>query len=115
VSKIIDPDIRSTVEKLDQRIAKLRRIKEMLLEEYSVDSEGKLPQIRKPPEEGSAPKTSKRVIADFILTNGPAQRKDIIAGTGIPIGTIAFALNDKKIFRSVNGKWDVVESMKTTK
>jgi len=54
-------------------------------------------------------------IAAFILANGPSRRADIISGTGIPPGTVAYVLNDPKSFRLNGGKWEVVGDAKTHK
>ena len=41
---------------------------------------------------------------------GPLTRGEILERTGFPIGTIAFVLNDKAMFRSESGKWYPAQS-----
>jgi hypothetical protein len=50
--------------------------------------------------------TRKDEVAKFIRDRGGcAKRSDIIAGTGIPKGTIAYVLNDKNRFVRHKGLW----------
>jgi len=47
----------------------------------------------------------KDLVAQFLRTHGPASRSEILTGTQIPKGTIAYVLNDKARFTSRRGKW----------
>lgn len=51
----------------------------------------------------------KEEVAKFIKSHGPAKRSDILAGTKVPTGTLAYALNDKTMFKRLpDGRWDNV-------
>lgn len=116
-----DSDIKATVERIDQRISKLNKIKEMLLEEFSIPMEtaitgGRAKATasrrravrRSPPRTSGKPRTRRQVLIDFFRTNGPAPRREIIEKTGMPLGTASYLLNDKKTFtRLDSGKWDI--------
>lgn len=106
----ISPDIRRAIEIIDQRIQSLQRIREMLIKEFGVD-EGPLAIFSSNatvPSEAPPTKTRKQFLAEFLRTNGPTTRKDIETKTGLPKGTIAFALNDKNFFQRLSdGRWTV--------
>lgn len=109
----VSPDIRRAIEIIDQRIQSLKRIREMLITEFEVDETaiqtlaGFSTQAQLPLASPST-KTRKQFLADFLRSNGPTARKDIEAKTGLPKGTIAFALNDKDIFQRLpDGRWTV--------
>lgn len=54
--------------------------------------------------------TRKDEVAKFIRDRGGcASRTDIIAGTGIPKGTVAYVLNDKSRFVGRRGLWRNIE------
>jgi len=51
-------------------------------------------------------KGRKAQVAEFIKTHGPSTRSEIVAGTDIPKGTIAYCLKDETRFvRGDDGKW----------
>lgn len=106
----ISPDIRRAIEIIDQRIQSLQRIREMLIKEFGVD-EGAIQTLASFPVDATVTpgaKTRKQTLVDFLRANGPTLRKDIEARTGLPKGTIAFALNDKELFqRFPDGRWTV--------
>jgi hypothetical protein len=61
-------------------------------------------------ESEAAALSRKDVVANFIDKNGPSTRAGILAGTGIPKGTLSYCLNDKHRFvQGENGKWRNVE------
>ena len=100
----ISPDIRRAIEIIDQRISSLVKIKEMLIKEFEVDQEGLAESVRGPK------KTRKESLVEFLKMNGPTLWKDILSRTGMPRGTLASVLNDKKIFLQLeDGKWDLVK------
>lgn len=116
----MDPDIKRTVERIDQKIAKWLEIKNMLLDEFGGgDASGlqsSLPfEVQKATssrlgKRGRPPKrrTRKDELVAFLLNNGPATRKEIRDKTGLPTGTLAHQLNDKQIFiRHQNRGWDL--------
>ena len=107
----ISPDIRRAIEIIDQRIQSLQRIREMLVNEFGVD-EGTIQKLAIFAADATVPsgtlptKTRKQFLTDFLRTNGPTTRKDIETKTGLPKGTIAFALNDKDLFQRLpDGRW----------
>jgi HB1, ASXL, restriction endonuclease HTH domain len=55
--------------------------------------------------------TRKDAVAKYIKEHGPTLRKDLLAHTGIPVGTMGSCLNDHDRFRQLDdGRWDLVES-----
>lgn len=53
-------------------------------------------------------RTRKDQVTDYLKQHGPTFRRDLIANTGIPVGTIAHALNDKARFRQLQDeRWDL--------
>lgn len=79
-----------------------------------------IPLVESPVQASETPKelkeievdapSRKDVVANFIENNGPSTRAEILAGTGIPAGTISYCLNDKHRFvQGENGKWRNVE------
>src|SRR5437867_461072 len=104
----MDSDIKATVARIDARIAKLRKIKEMLLEEFSVPDAN----VGRSVSRTEPNTTRKEQVVKLLLNSGPIVRKEILAKTGLPIGTIAYVLNDKKTFKNDGGRWDVTESVR---
>ena len=110
----MDSDIKRTIERIDERIAKLCRIKEMLLDEFASVENNANPVKRGRSKEVSVKATRKQQVVKFILSNGPTARKELISGSRLPLGTVSYLLNDKKTFRRLDdGRWDVTESLKT--
>ena len=118
----LDPEIEAAVARLDQRIAKLQKAKESLLAAFS-DSVSE--QIQKPtrarpkrakdrsasPRVGS--RTRREEMVAFFRENGPARRAEIVAKTRIPVGTAAYLLNDKRMFRRLeSGRWNLRRELK---
>ncbi len=107
----ISPDIRRAIEIVDQRIQSLQKIKEMFLKEFGgeeIPSEGQQTLWLPPSPPGQVKKTRKDTLIDFLKMHGPTNRKEIEAKTGLPKGTIAFALNDKDLFQRLSdGRWTV--------
>ena len=101
---VIDTEIQGTIARLDARIAKLKKIRDMLVEEFAV-ADG--PTVH-PPDESDG-MNRKQQVALFLFNNGPKGRKEIIAELGVPIGTAAYVLNDKSIFRNEGGVWSLTE------
>lgn len=100
----MDEDIQATITRIDSRISKLKRIKEMLLEEFSSMN-------KENSSNDTGEKTRKEQVADLLRQNGPMLRKQILTVlNNIPHGTIAYVLNDKKLFRRHDdGKWGLAE------
>lgn len=108
----INPDIKKAIEIIDQRIESLKKIKENLAAEFGIDV--KLQPSRSPvaPEAGphqlsltGTGGTSKDKVAAFLRNHNPASRKEIVKGTGLPDGTVSYALNDKERFRRTDNGW----------
>jgi hypothetical protein len=100
------PDIAKAVELIDQRIATLQNIRRELVREF-VGGE-RIPSVRTkslPNTSRNGHGTRKEQVAEFISSHGPATRSEIISGTDIPTGTIAYCLNDEKRFVNQDGKW----------
>ena len=89
----MDSDITTALQALDRKIAKLTDLRAGLAAEFGAT--GKPVRSAGPATEG----TRKKVLVDFLRTNGPLKRAEIIKRTGFPKGTIAYCLNDKKVFR----------------
>lgn len=52
----------------------------------------------------------KKEVEDFIRAHGPSTRSEILSGTDVPGGTIAYCLRDATRFvRGEDGKWRTVE------
>jgi hypothetical protein len=112
----VNPDIKKAVEVLNHRIENLERIKGMLLEEFGAESVlGDMAETRAKPRllgigaEG-ADVNRRAQLAQFFRDHGPARRSEIIAGSGIPQGTIAFLLNKWPEFVRRRGKWQLAPS-----
>ena len=112
----MDSDIKGTIARLDARIAKLRKIKEMLLEEFAISeskANGRTTGQRLVGLEKEVGMTRKDTVAKYIAGNGPQLRKDLRRELDIPVGTIAYVLNDKSMFKSRDdGRWDITESVR---
>jgi hypothetical protein len=58
--------------------------------------------------------TRKDIVADYLQQHGPMLRKDILANTEVPEGTIGYVLNDKDRFHQLkDGRWDIVRRAET--
>ena len=109
----ISPDIQKAIDIIDLRIGSLVKIKELLIKEFGADEPGvssngdstEVPKVI-----NQSKQTRKETLILFMKTNGPNLRKDILAKTAFPKGTLAFLLNDKKTFtQHEDGKWDLVK------
>jgi len=105
----IQPDIVKAIEILDQRIKSLQEIRDNLAREFGMNDYVKPSSPPKPdaqmPLLDTEAKTSKDKIADYLRTHGPASRKEITVETGIAMGTVSYALNDKKRFVNSGNGW----------
>jgi len=103
----MSPDIQRVIEIIDQRIQSLQRVKEMLLKEFAVEQP--LPgeqRVHIPDVQPEGKKTRKQFLVDFLREQGPQTRKEIREKANLPLGTIAFLLNDKDTFQRLqDGKW----------
>lgn len=119
----IDKGIQAAIAKLDERIANLTALRDGLLAEFGQEDAAtaapaeaapaqrrrahgrRSRRRRQPPQESGRRNT---VIA-FLRQNGPAMRRQIVSGTGIPVGTVSYVLNDKQTFAHLeDGRWTLV-------
>lgn len=97
------------LEAIDKRIAKLRQIRAMIIEEFGqpVDGSKSTPHLRR--NRKRKPRVSggrKAQIHDWLKQNGPATRSEIIKGTGLPDGTVGgYLSSEKELFENREGKW----------
>jgi hypothetical protein len=109
------PSLSAALASLDDYIVYLTEIRSQL-------AQGGLANGFMPPTSKTAKRAAKRVtkrtttngkgrkdeVAKFIKAHGPSKRKEILKGTSVPAGTIAYALNDKTMFKRLpDGKWDI--------
>lgn len=50
-------------------------------------------------------RTSAEKIADFLRTNGPSAKRDILRGVDMPKNTVGWALSKSPLFVNRGGKW----------
>jgi len=110
----IHPDIMKAIEIIDQRIESLKQIRANLAKEFGMEGAvSPAPETRQlsliP---GSPARTSKDKIAEYLEQHAPASRSEIAEATGLPMGTISFALNDKKRFCRSEYGWANVSKEK---
>ena len=112
----ISPEINKVMELINQKvaayqekIAALLTLKETLLKEFGLEQDVVEERVSYQDDAASSPKkTRKQMLIEFLNKNGPHSRKDIARLTSIPVGTIAFLLNDKETFERIEGnKWTV--------
>jgi len=114
----IQPDILKAIEIINQRIESLKQIRDNLAREFGMDAIMKSAPAKEisfqlPFITGGESKTSKDKIADFLKHNGPSSRKEIAEGTGVPMGTVSYALNDKTRFSRDEHGWTVASAEQT--
>jgi len=129
-------EIDNAIELIEEKIAALQRVRDTLVEMFDppdslrrrlLTTRGKAtppPEINAPENpapqitttnllssgNGSGRSKRKDEVATFIREHGgSASRAEIIVGTGIPKGTIAYVLNDISRFRRRDHKWHVRE------
>lgn len=107
----MDSDIKATVDRINQRIDKLTRIRALLLEEFGSDTvEPTAPtlpgfnHVKRIVLAKPTVKVNRRIaISDFLRLHGPATRREIHEQTGIPAGTVSYELNNKALFERLDG------------
>jgi hypothetical protein len=107
----ISSDIQRAIEIIDQRIQSLQRIKEMLVKEFGGEGAALSGQVSLfEPSISTTPfkKTRKQFLVDFFREHGAQTRQAIREKTALPLGTVAFLLNDKDTFQRLpDGKWTI--------
>jgi hypothetical protein len=112
----MDSVTRQMLEKIRGEIVKLQGLERSIVERFGSSSNGTNPSPSAKP--GRKIKHARRnasgvdgpprkiVIHEWLKKHGPASRGEIIAGTGLPEGTIgAYLSTEKDLFESRDGKW----------
>jgi hypothetical protein len=114
-------EILKAIELIDSKIAGLQRVRQTLLEEFGEKSIQANSQLRPPlfPETRftrlapiPAAPTRRDAVIKLLENEGPLSRSEIIDKSGIPKGTVATILNDKKRFISKDHKWRYIGEQK---
>lgn len=93
------------LKRIDQKIKALETAKRVLIEEFGDKSQTSLPLELVAGPATVKEETAKERIVKLLIEEGPLRRKEIRRKTGMPVGTIAFNLNDKNVFYNLDGKW----------
>jgi hypothetical protein len=111
------PDITKAIELIDRRIEGLQRAKQELLNAFGDERvsavNGNRPSSQSVPPQKPAqsfikkPKTQKDKLIEFLEKEGPHTRGEIVKKTGIPEGTVAALLSEKRGFENHDHKWSV--------
>jgi Winged helix-turn-helix DNA-binding len=91
--------VEQTIALIDTRISVLQTIKRDLIREFADSSVA----------HRYLSKGRRAALIQFLQLNGGTTRREIVEKTGIPVGTVSFLLNDKRIFTRSNGKWNLIE------
>lgn len=111
----MDADIAKAINLIDIKIAALRDIRNQLISVFGNGTERSAASAAIEagavvPVSNGHHITRKEAVADFLRAHGPSTRMEILRGTGVPAGTIAYCLNDKGIFKRLeDGKWTTVQ------
>ncbi len=116
---MIHPEIKKTIELIDERISSLVKLRTTLAQEFGIESpptlrkaESATRQLQLPEISGKF--TRQQQVVAFLKEHGPKKRKDIATQLEIPTGTVAFVLNDKNTFQGLGkGLWALVEENPT--
>jgi hypothetical protein len=72
----------------------------------NLGTRGRPRNAKRKTEGGGSPR--KKEVAQFLKNHGPSKRAEIHEGTKMPLGTLAYVLNDKSRFmRLTDGRWDL--------
>jgi hypothetical protein len=109
----MDQSTATMLDAIDKRMAKLKEIRAMIVEEFGQN--GTAPRHRGAKGSDRRKRRSsiqgalsgrKTQIHNWLKQNGPASRSEIIKGTGLPGGTVGGYLSSEKgLFESRDGKW----------
>lgn len=100
----MDEGVRTLIDKLEDKIRALKQARDTLIEQFG-DAPPSGNHRRKNRKSGRRDE----VIA-FLRKNEPVKSVDIVAQTGIPIGTLGGILKDKKTFaRDGESKWSLIK------
>ena len=110
---MIHPDVKKTIELIENKILELQRAKETLLEAFREKSvNAAISPLCLPTQKIISRKsgpTRRDAVLQLLKQSGPLTRSDILKKIGIPRGTLATILNDKNVFTSRNHKWSILE------
>ena len=116
----MDAPTRQMLQAVDKRIANLQQIRSLIVAEFGeqgvVASNGDTPHRRSPGKKRHTRRlrakngaSRKMQMHNWLKANGPAARKDIIAGTGFPSGTVGSLLSQgSDLFENKDGKWAAI-------
>jgi hypothetical protein len=99
------------LETIDKRIAKLQQIRALIVEEFGQPNGASLQRerrqaVRQPKTNSNGEPSRKQQIHNWLAAHGPASRSEVIAGTGLPDGTVGGYLSaEKGLFENRDGKW----------
>ena len=105
----MNPEMRKAVEVIDQRIAHLQKIKQMLIGEFGEAPVGGPLPIRPVSRHSDGRNNRKAELEAFLRSRGPTTRKEIIAQSGVPEGTIGWLLSKDWFVRTKDRRWTVRE------
>jgi hypothetical protein len=102
-------EIEQAVALIDQKIVSLKKLRDQLAQEFGQAAPLKAAIASIAGSNRAGRVSRKDQVEKFIKEHGPASRPEIIEATGIPVGTVAYVLNDKQRFFARKGKWHVRE------
>lgn len=122
-----DTDILQAIRIIDEKIASLKEARDRLASAFGVGDDPQSIQRKtvssiispvsatrksavatQTPNGSYQPSERKIQLAEFLRTNGPMSRVDIVDKSGIPEGTVSYCLNDKRFFEQAqNGDWTI--------
>jgi hypothetical protein len=113
--KMMNQEISRIIEMIDRKIRALTQARQTLIDEFGDGKTELLPPLRRTTPSLADVRqqmTRKDAVIKLLRDEGPLSRKEIIDKTGFPEGTIAYVLNDKDVFISMEDKWHLVEETK---
>jgi hypothetical protein len=111
------PDMEKAINLIDHQILELQKARRILVEAFGEkgSSSGSRDLNRPLPFSRKTESTRKQAIIKLLQEQGPLTRSEILQKSGFPLGTISTYLNDKTVFKSKEGKWHLIESIKEEK
>jgi len=107
----MDDDIQRAIERIDEKIRELQEAKQTLVQTFGA-TRRRVSLLPPPQMPDSIRATRKEAIKKALLMAGPQSKAEIIKATGFPEGTVSYVLNDKDVFKNLDGKWHLVEGGK---
>lgn len=109
---MMNTELEKIIFQIDKKIKALEQAKKVLHDEFG-EHRSVIMQASFAESDGiekgtsTKKKSRKQAIVDLIIQEGPLTRAEIVSKTGLPLGTIAFVLNDKRTFYNEGGKWNL--------